>query len=85
MPSCPPTGCRFAGIQNHLFIIFIDTYGMLRSLYMNTSLPAFLMQSLLLKLVSFKTDLFITDHFIIDHNSLQTMFITDHSHNRLLS
>jgi len=30
---------------------FINTYGMLRSLYKNTSLPEFLVQSLLLKLM----------------------------------
>ena len=37
--------------SNHQFINFINTYGMLRTLYKNTSLPAFLVQSLLLKLI----------------------------------
>jgi len=35
--------------SNHEFIKFIDNYGMLRSFYKNTSLPAFLVRSLLLK------------------------------------
>jgi len=38
-------------ILNRQFINFINTYGMLRSLYKNTSLPAFLVRSLLLKLI----------------------------------
>jgi len=37
--------------SNHQFINFINTYGMLRTLYKNTCLPAFLVQSLLLKLI----------------------------------
>jgi len=37
--------------SNHQFINFINTYGMLRSLYKNTSLPASLVQSMLLQLI----------------------------------
>jgi len=37
--------------SHHQFIDFINTYGMLRSLYKNTSLPAILVRSLLLKLI----------------------------------
>jgi len=36
--------------SNHQFINFIHIYDMLRSLYKNTSLQAFLVQSVLLKL-----------------------------------
>jgi len=35
----------------YMFITFINTYAMLRSLYKNTSLPAFLVRGLLLNLI----------------------------------
>jgi len=37
--------------SNHQFINLINTYGMLKSSYKNTSLSAFLVWSLLLKLI----------------------------------
>jgi len=37
--------------SNHWFINFINTYGMLRSLYKDTSLPTALVQSLSLKFI----------------------------------
>jgi len=38
-------------LSNHQFIDFINAYGMLRSLYKNTSLPAFLVRSVLVNLI----------------------------------
>ena len=67
-PPCPPRyapGCIKRNIfwndSNHQFINFINTYGMLRSLYKNTSLPAFLVRSPLLKLIIVSQWLLLTN------------------------